>query len=266
MKTKLTALLMLLFCLHAAAQQRDTLQGRVTVADANAPGIFVINKNTGTEVKTNNKGLFKIPARNGDRLTVYSEKTVVREFYIDANAFKNPPYELAVDPQSYEIEEVVVTQGLSPAAFGLPENQKRYTVAERRLKTAGEFKPSLLFFLGGGISFPLDPIINAITGRTKMLKKELATERRQMAMEGITDIYNEEQIVSVLGIPSDKVQAFLFYIVEDPVLMQVMKEKNNERIKLELYVLAQRYLTLQQEEAGPAETPAQQPQQPAHED
>jgi hypothetical protein len=254
MKTKLLAIL-LLFTLHMAGQERATLMGRVMVDDAHAPGVFVINKNTGTEVKTDNKGEFLLPARNGDRLVVYSNKTVVREFTISADSFKNMPYELAVEPQAYELEEVIITDQISAESLGLvPEGQKRYTVAERRLKTAGEFKPTFMFFLGGGVAFPLDPIINAITGRTKMLKKELVTERKIMGMENINNIYTE-QITSLLGIPAEKIQAFLFYAVEDAELARAIKNKNDERAKLELSVLAGKYITLQQEEATPAETP-----------
>jgi hypothetical protein len=243
-----------MFALHAAAQKRDTLQGRITVADARAPGIFVINKNTGTEVKTDSKGEFSIPAKNGDRLVVYSNITIVREFFISADSFKNMPYEMAVDPQGYEIEEVLIDESITPESLGLvAEGQKRYTVAERRLKTAGEFKPTFLFFLGGGVSFPLDPIINAITGRTKMLKKELATERKQFGMEKINNIYTEEQITTELAIPAEKVQAFLFYAVEDEELLRAIKNKNDSRAKLELSVLATKYLALQQEEAAATE-------------
>lgn len=242
---KLIAILALLLCLPVFAQ-RDTLLGRVMAGGGEAPGVFVINKNTGIEVKSNSRGLFKIAVRNGDRLVVYSTRTEVREFIAGKEWFAAMPYELEVEPKAEQLDAVVIDKSITPENLGLvPENQKRYTVAERRLKTAGEFKPTLLFFLGGGVAFPLDPILNAISGRTKMLKKELATERKQMGMESIGNIYTDEQITTELQIPAEKVQAFMFYAVENPELMQAIKDKNNARAKLELQVLAGRYLEMQ---------------------
>ncbi|MES2484891.1 MAG: hypothetical protein V4581_02940 [Bacteroidota bacterium] len=252
MKTKCIAIL-LVFYLHAAAQQRDTLQGHIVVAGAGAPGVFVINKNTGTEVKTNNKGLFKIAAKNGDRLTVYSDKIVVREFYIDANAFKNPPYAMEVDPQGYEIEEVVVGEILAPEAFGLPKNQKRYTVAERRLKTATDFNLHIIPPLG--VSFSLDPFINAITGRTKMLKKEMAAERGGVVFKKISGVYTPDELAR-LGIPPEKATGFLYFAAEDTTLNSILSE-SDERIRLELAVVVNKYLILQQEAGAVTQTPAQ---------
>ncbi|MES2484892.1 MAG: hypothetical protein V4581_02945 [Bacteroidota bacterium] len=256
MKTKLIAIL-LVFCLHAAAQQHDTLQGHIVVAGAGAPGVFVINKNTGTEVKTNNKGLFKITAKNGDRLTVYSNKTVVREFYIDANAFKNPPYAMEVEPQGYEVEEVFVDHTITAQSLGIvPKGQKQNTVARRRLYTAAGNRPLWVYALGllAG-SMPLDPFINAITGRTKMLKKELATEQREVVFQKIEGVYTHDELTTRLGIPADKADGFLYFAAEDATLNSILSE-SDERIRLELAVVANKYLILQQETTVVNQTPA----------
>jgi hypothetical protein len=255
--TKLIYIIIFLFSLQGFAQ-RDTLIGRVKVSGSNAPDVFIINKNTGKEVKSGVAGLFEIPARNGDKLVVYSEHTIVREFFIGKESFAHMPYELEVDAKPYQLDEVVIDNKVNSKSLGLvPEGQKQYTVAERRLKTAGEFKPSLLFFLGGGVAFPLDPIINAISGRTKMLKKELATERKEMGMESIGNVYTAEEMTTELGIPAEKVQAFIFFAVEDPELMRAIKNKNEARAKLELAVLAGRYLDMQE---GAGEDSQPQPQ------
>jgi len=244
---------LLVFCLYATAQQRDTLHGHISVADASAPGIFVINKNTGAEVKTDAKGLFKIAAKNGERLVVYSDKTVVREFLIGPGWFANSPYDIVVEPQGYEIEEVVVGEILAPEAFGLPKNQKRYTVAERRLKTATDFNLHIIPPLG--VSFSLDPFINAITGRTKMLKKEMAGERGGVVFKKISGVYTPDELTR-LGIPPEKANGFLYFAAEDATLNNVLSE-TDERIRLELAVIANKYLLLQQEPTAEIKAPAQ---------
>jgi len=91
-------LLLLLFYGQAFCQERRALPGRVILADNTAvPNVFVINKATRTETKTDVAGSFSIPARAGDRLAVYSADTEVREFAISDASFAKVPYVLSVD-------------------------------------------------------------------------------------------------------------------------------------------------------------------------
>ena len=240
--------ILLLITTAVFCQECKTLQGRVMSNGALVSGVFVINKVTGTETKTDGKANFSLPARNGDRLVVYSTGTEVREFVINDESFKDMPYVLEVKTNAYELTEVVIND-INPESLGIvPKGQKQYTVAERRVKTAGEFKPTFMFFLGGGIAMPLDPIINAISGRTKMLKKALATERKEFAMERLNGIYTEEQIVNELKVPREYVQGFLFYAVEDPDCAAALKAKNNALAKLILMTIAQKYNKVIQQE------------------
>ncbi|RYD86390.1 MAG: hypothetical protein EOP54_30440, partial [Sphingobacteriales bacterium] len=165
--------LLLLATLPLAAQGRKALMGRVMWGNDAVANVYVINKKTGTETKTDAKGNFTLDAKAGDVLTVYSNKTEVRDFKINDFAFKDNPYVLSVKVIAYELDEVVINeQTVTSESLGLvPKNQKRYTPAERRLKTASEFKPSFMVGYMPGIVIPTDAIINAISGRTKMLKK-----------------------------------------------------------------------------------------------
>ncbi|KOS06551.1 hypothetical protein AM493_11275 [Flavobacterium akiainvivens] len=248
MNIKLLILLTFLLPLVAVAQ-RDTLRGRVMVAGENASGVYVINKNTGTEVKSGARGLFKLPAKAGDRLVVYSDRTVVREFVTGKDWFANMPYVVEVDPKGYELENVQIDRTITPEGLGLvPEGQKRYTVAQRRVKTATDWNPGLVGGVGMlGVAASLDPLINMITGRTKMLKRELKTEEREIGMANIGYLYSNEEITKELNIPAEKVDAFLYFAVEDESLKQAMDNKNEALARLELLVLAGRYMARQEE-------------------
>lgn len=244
--SKLLCIFTFLLPLHAFAQ-RDTLIGRVVVAGANAQGVFVINKNTGAEVKTGPDGLFKVPARNGDRLTVYSDRTEVREFAVGAESFANMPYALEVEPQGYEIEAVTVTGNRMAEDLGIvPKGQKHNTVAERRVYTAAGNRPLWQYALGllAG-SMPVDPFINAITGHTKKLKTELATEQKEGRVQLVSTIYTAAQLVDYLKIPAEKVNGFLYYAAESDVLLQAVAGNNTEKARLELTNLAVAYNGLQ---------------------
>lgn len=238
--------LLLLFTATIFAQNRQLLKGNVTIGDAAGSGIFVINNKTGEETKTDSQGSFSIMAKIGDALAVYSDKTEVREFAVTANTFKETPYRVSVNYKAYELEEVAIDKykNINSEALGIvPKGQKQYTVAERRLKTAGDFKPIMLLgIIAGGM--PIDPIINAINGRTKMLKGALATERKEMLMEKINNICNEETIINEFHIPVEYVNGFIFYVVEDRDFAATLKANNNDQAKFLMAGLAKKYLKL----------------------
>lgn len=221
--------ILLLVCATAFCQERTPLPGRVLSGATGIEGIFVINKVTGTEVKTDAAGNFTIPAKAGDKLAVYGNKTNVREFAISEASFKEVPYVLEVEAKSYELEEVVI-QGskITSESLGLvPKGQKKYTVAERRMYTATE---------------GTDAMFNAMSGRTKMLKKAAETEGKEAIIEKLNGMFADQEIKDQFGIPPENIKAFIFYAAEDVSLSNAVKNKNEPAIKLLMIGLAQKYL------------------------
>jgi len=240
--------LLLFITLPGLAQERKPLQGRIMAGDAVVNDVFVINKKTGAEVKTKDKGDFTIDVKTGDVLIAYSNKTEVREFTISELSFADVPYVMSVNPKSYELNEVVINQTVTSESLGLvPKGQKHYTPAERRLKTASDFQPSFFLPPSPGIGIPTDAIINAITGRTKMLKKALKTENKVYAIEMINGLYTEQELRDELLIPADYVQGFIFYAVEDATCAAALKARNNDLAKLTIANLALKYRAILEE-------------------
>ena len=232
-------------------EDSDVLQGKVTVGENAISNIYVINATTGTETRTGIGGSFSITAQVGDRLVFYSPSIITREFVLKQEAFKQSPFLVTVTLQAYELNEVVLDKygAIDEESLGLvPKNQKQYTPAERRLKTAGDFKPiHLLNILGGAL--PVDPIINAISGRTKMLKEELKTERKEQVLEMTNNLYDSEaQITVEYKIPQEYVKGFLYYCVENPEFSEALKAKNDEQAKFLMGVLAEKYLQFLQDD------------------
>jgi len=234
--------LLLLFALPVLSQDRQALQGKVMADDATLAGVFVINKQTGTEVKTDAQGLFTIAAKAGDKLVVYSDKVNVREFLLGQVSFASAPYVLAVEMRSFDIEEVVVNkQAITSEGLGLvPVGQKRLTVAERRLAAAD--------------SGPVDILINWLTGRKKMLERELVTERKEMAMDNLNGILNEDELAAEYHIPAEQIPAFLFYVIDDKRVTDALAAGNEHLVQLLLLELGPKFLTLQTEAAPTTET------------
>jgi len=240
---KLLAILLFITA-TAFCQERKPLPGRVISANAGVADVFVINKATGSEVKTDAGGNFTIPSKTSDVLVVYSPRVALREFAISEKSFTEVPYVIEVEASSIELKEVVVDGSITSEKLGIvPANQKKYTPAERRLYTAGDFKPIMLLgLLAGGM--PLDPVINAINGKTKNLKKQLAQERRETLLEKLHNICTANEITNDFKIPEEHVDGFLYYVIEDKEVATHVAAKNETLAKFRITELAQKYSEL----------------------
>ena len=234
---KLIYILMLFVSLTGFAQ-RQNLQGHVQAGATPVSGVFVINKTSGTETKTDATGNFSILAQENDIVVVYGEKTELEEFIVTQAAFKNTPYIMEVKPKAFELEEVVINDSV-PAVPGLPRAEPKYTVAERRVSAA-----TGTYTLDEGVMVNMDAIVNRISGKTKNLKKALQTERKEAAIQKINDSELQDQIEKNLGIPAEYVQGFLYYIVEDSEFLASLKSKNTDTSRMLLVGLAEKYRSL----------------------
>lgn len=227
-------LYILLILLSAQAFSQERLYGKVVSNIEAVPGVFVINKRTGAEAKSDNKGLFNLEVKIGDELAVYSAKIVTRNFTVNKEWFDDNPFIISVDQQMYELEEVVIDHQVTSESLGLvPKGQKQYTPAERRLYTATT-----------GL---LDPLINLITGRTKMLKKALETEKKEMLIQEVNGMFSEAEIQQ-LNIPEEYVKGFVFFIVEDKDFAAAVRNGDEGLVKYHMTELAKKYVKILNEE------------------
>ena len=67
-----------------------------------------------------------------------------------------------------------------------------------------------------------DPLINAITGRTKMLKKRVERNKLYDRTERVREFYEDSVYLKQLLIPIDKIDDFLYYCEVDPRFQQVV--------------------------------------------
>ena len=229
---KLLCIVLLFLSVQAFSQ--DRLYGKVVSNNEPVSGVYVINKRTGTEAKTDNNGLFNLEVKTGDELAVYSAKIVTRNFTVNKEWFDENPFIISVDQQIYELEEVVIDHQVTSESLGLvPKGQKQYTPAERRLYTATT-----------GL---LDPLINLITGRTKMLKKALETEKQEILIQEVNGMFSQVEIQQ-LNIPEEYVKGFVFFIVEDKDFAAAVRNGDDGLVKYYMTELAKKYIKILNEE------------------
>ena len=232
-------LFILLVCITAVCQERKPLQGKVITGNAGINNIFVINKATGAEVKTDALGGFSIPAKPGDKIAVYSNTIEARDFAISEKSFIEMPYVVEVELKGTELKEVVVEAKVTSQSLGLvPKNYKFPTPAERRAKRYAAAVP------GFGISY----VINAMSGNLYMLKLAAKYAEKEVLIQNLGNIYTEDEITAECGVPKEYAKGFLYYSADNQQLADLINVKDTGGAKLLLNELALKYLEVIKDE------------------
>ncbi len=225
------------------ATSEKLIHGKIDVESGNPGGVSIINLVNEKSATSNSYGEFFILANAEDLLVFTSTNLEYHRRIIEEDDLKSDILLIKMIPKATELKEVVVNKRpeINAVSLGIsPKGIKHYTPAERKLKTAGDFKPIHLLGLLGG-SLEIDPIINAISGRTTMLKKELEVEKKEILLKQLDDKYNEDYFVHHLEIPSEYINGFKYYIVENEKFITALKSKNKSMIKFLMGELAVNY-------------------------
>ena len=206
---------------------RKQLNGKVTADVSILEGIYVINKQTEKASITDQEGYFSIQAAVGDTLLFSAAQFKETTLFLSQGDVEQAMLYVKVTPIINQLREVIVRNGINATALGIiPQGQRIYTPAERRLNTANNLNTSLNAgtMMGGSVS--ADPLLNWLSGRTKMLKKEVAVEKKESYLRQLENMFSDDYFISKLKIPSEYVKGFGYYSVENEQFVTVLKSKN----------------------------------------
>lgn len=230
----LFTLLLTLCSFWASAQEGRLVNGLVTSGDFLLEGTHVSNVTTGEATLTNSEGEFSLRISVGDTLVFshISMQDLIK--FVEKEEVKQDPMAVNMVERNNELDEVELEDNRDYALeLGIiSERKEKLSVNERRLKTAGDFKPIQLLGLLGG-SLPLDPILNAINGRTKKLKRNVQVEQKSAWINFLRQQYLDFMIESFESSQKD-IEPFLDYLVEQESLEPVMATKNQDQMKFYL--------------------------------
>ena len=91
---------------------------------------------------------------------------------------------------------------------------------------------------------PLNPVINKINGKTKRLKKLMVLKKRESDIKVISKIFGDNYFRDILNIPTENINGFKFYIVENENFIKILDSKNEPQISFYLAVLAEEFKML----------------------
>lgn len=224
-------------------QNDSIIKGKIIVETNDNEGITIVNISNKTNTISGNGGYFKIKAKINDTIMFSAIHLIAKKHIVTKKDFGNDLLFIKLEIYTQHIKEIMITSasGINAETLGLvPKGQKKYTPAERRVKTAGDWSGTGI----DGALLSLDPIFNALSGRTKQLKAELEVERKEFLQSKIYANFDPEFIVSQLHIPEEYVEGYVFYIVEDAELKAAAKAKNKTLINFRMSALAVDYLKL----------------------
>jgi hypothetical protein len=236
LKARLICVLFILVIANALAQEsaRVQLNGKILSDVSNLEGIYVINLKTEATVITPKDGSFSIFATVEDTLIFSGSQFKRARVGLTSKDFEKELFVVKLDPIINYLDEVVINRygNINAVSLGIiPRGQKSYTPAERKLRTATSLDPSANAggMVGGSVS--ADPLLNWISGRTSMLKKELEVEGKEMGLRQLENMFDKAFFVGKLKIPSDYVKGFQYYLVENDRFVKILKLKNKANIE-----------------------------------
>ncbi len=233
-------MLFLLISTSLGAQQlfSKKLDGRVYSKDGDVAATNVQNITANRGTITDFDGFFTITANVNDTLVFSAVQFQKKEIVITKEILQQDFLNVTLADALTELDEVVVTPysltgdittdldliSIGPvvtsSTLGLPNAYvKPISKAERELYAATA-NPFMSF----------DPLINAITGRTKMLKQRVARNKLYSRTEQVKAFYADSLFRIDLKIPEDKIDDLLYFCEVDASFQVTVDTRDHLKI------------------------------------
>lgn len=202
------------------------LEGTVKSKNGDVAATHVLNNTSNQATITNIDGYFSLPVQLNDTLIFSAVQFKKKEFIVTQAVLVQKSLIVFLDDALTELEEVVVTpynltgnlnddvdnldigEVVSASSLGLPNANVKPLMQSERLLREASFGP---LTLGTFTSVPFNPIINAITGRTKMLKKRVARDKKYARTVRVRKLYSDSLFINDLKIPKLKIEDFMWF-------------------------------------------------------
>ena len=214
------------------------LHGKINVDSNWTEGINIVNSSNQKATISDKNGFFSLAVHEGD-IVFFSAVNLetLRKIISKQDLI---PEVLSIDMQfkSNELKEVIINAHpeINAVSLGISApGVKHYTPAERKLFTATS-------------GFGIDGLLNKISGRTAMLKKEIIVEKKEQMLARLDVLFEDKYYIETLKISEDYIKGFQYYCVEDPYFMASLQSKNKTMTMFLIVPLAQKFNQIIQNE------------------
>lgn len=207
------------------------VHGLISADTTAVEGINIVNSTTNKATISDKNGFFSLFVKEGDILVFSAVNLVTLRKEVAKQDLIVDVFQIQMTPKSIPLKEVVINEYPQITAENLgiiPYGQKKYTPAERKLYTATS---------GNGI----DGLLNTISGRKAMLKKEIVVEKKEQLLVKIENLFEEKYYIETLKIKVDYIRDFQYYCIEDANMASALWSKNKTLTMFLITGLAQKY-------------------------
>ncbi|KFF06720.1 hypothetical protein IW19_14935 [Flavobacterium reichenbachii] len=223
-------------CFGQNAASKEIL-GQISEQSSLVEGVNIVNNNSQISTISDSEGRFSILVKEGDVLVFSAVNLDALKRRITLEDISSPLLVIKMAAKEVALKEVIVNENANINAENLgiiPAGQKKYTPAERKVYTA--------------TSTSVDKLLNSISGRTAMLKKEVNVEKKEALFRKLEYLFEENYYTERLKIPVDYIKGFQLYCVDDAEFAVSLDIKNKTMSMFLITDLARKYLTILENE------------------
>lgn len=203
-----------------SAQDRQKIVGKIVSNSRDLEGIVVQNMNTRVAVETEKGGYFNLLAKPNDVLVFSAVHMIGITHIVKPEDIKRTLLFIPMQRSNTVLDEIFIDRTITSESlgFGKPHD---YTPSQRNLFTATTS--------AGGI-LAVDALVNAITGRTKMLKSAVEIERESIEVEKLVNRFATEYFTDYLKIPEKYIVPFGYFINQDAEVHRHINSVNKNHL------------------------------------
>ena len=199
-------------CWGLTAQGQSTIRGRVMHDTIPLVGAHVLNMHNNAITTTDANGYFSLSARENSTLKI---SYVVKADF----GFSGILIAMKEDVNQLEGVEVSKYRKITAQDLGILQHKPiERTFAEKRLYSATHS--------GSGV-LSIDLVVNAITGKTKILKKVVANEKNLIVAEYIV-AHLSDFMKKDLKLNEEEINVLAYFVMERPDFHDLVRKKDNK--------------------------------------
>lgn len=215
------------------------LEGRVFSNEGDVAATTVQNISTNRATITDIDGFFQIVANLSDTLVFSAVQFKKREIVVSREILQQRMLRVQMEDALTELDEVVVTPysltGDLSKDIGIIKTEVVVTASTLELPNAyvlpiTKAERELFEATSGAGILPLNPILNGISGRTKMLKERIARNKLYSRTERVKAFYADSLFRKNLRIPEEKIDDLLYFCEVDPEFQSIVD--THDRLKI----------------------------------
>lgn len=235
---------MALSCSSLIGQESIAIRGSILNDDIDITGLSVINTTLNKATITDAQGFFIIKASLGNALSIQGIPFESLEIEVTERIFTEAKLQITLVRQVNDLDTVYVSNTLlsgnitkdgletsiNPVKINRnPDAHNPISSEERRLHTATTRPHDLVGRHNLLFDFSLDHSINTLSGKTTSLKRNIETATLLKNGREMCDSYSDSLYVNQLGILAERIDDFLFWILDTQESREHLRSLNKLR-------------------------------------